>query len=114
MGQAGPKPSENPYWKLVNEQVLKQLPPPDRQMRAAGLSGRVFPALGNHEVWNDADAEGLLSTFPVFKKIRRFRQAPHLQIRLRRCPLYLPMDWHSTTIVSLRAGSLPGPFTKNR
>jgi len=67
-GKQGGKPSDNPYWKLVNEDVLKQLPPPDDQMRAAGLPGRVFPAVGNHEVWNDSDVEGLLSSFPYLKK----------------------------------------------
>jgi hypothetical protein len=67
-GKQGGKPSDNPYWKLVYEDVLKQLPPPDDQMRAAGLPGRVFPAVGNHEVWNDSDVEGLLSAFPYLKK----------------------------------------------
>src|SRR5271169_563639 len=66
-GKQGRTPSENPYWKLVYED-LKQLPAPDRQMRAAGLPGRVFPAVGNHEVWNDSDVEGLLSAFPYLKK----------------------------------------------
>ena len=67
-GRQGAKPSENPYWKLVYEDVLKQLPPPDDQMRAAGLPGRVFPAVGNHEVWDDSDVEGLLTAFPYLKK----------------------------------------------
>jgi len=67
-GKQGGKPSDNPYWKLVNEDVLKQLPPPDKEMRAAGLPGRVFPAVGNHEVWEDSDVEGLLSAFPYLKK----------------------------------------------
>jgi hypothetical protein len=67
-GKQGEKPSENPYWKLVNEEVLKQLPPPDKEMLAAGLDGRVFPAVGNHEVWEDSDVEGLLSAFPYLKK----------------------------------------------
>jgi hypothetical protein len=67
-GKQGGKPSDNPYWKLVNEDVLKQLPPPDHQMRDAGLPGRVFPAVGNHEVWEDSDVEGLLSAFPYLKK----------------------------------------------
>src|SRR5262249_38904185 len=58
-GKQGPTPSENPYWKLVNEDVLKQLPAPDDQMRASGLPGRVFPAVGNHEVWDDSDVQGL-------------------------------------------------------
>ena len=66
-GKQGPTPSENPYWKLVNEDVLKQLPAPDDQMRAAGLAGRFFPAVGNHEAWYDPDFEGVLSTFPYLK-----------------------------------------------
>ena len=64
----GNKPSDSPYWKLVNEDVLKQLPHPDKQMREAGLDGRVFPAVGNHEVWGDTDVEGLLRYFPYLKK----------------------------------------------
>jgi hypothetical protein len=67
-GNQGEKPSDNPYWKLVNENVLKQLPKPDKEMRAAGLDGRVFPAVGNHEVWADSDVEGLLTSFPYLRK----------------------------------------------
>ncbi|HME73114.1 MAG TPA: hypothetical protein VKM54_25085 [Myxococcota bacterium] len=67
-GKQGGKPSDNPYWKLVNEDVLKQLLHPDKKMRAAGLDGRVFPAVGNHEVWGDSDVEGLLASFPYLKK----------------------------------------------
>jgi hypothetical protein len=67
-GKQGGKPSDNPYWKLVNEDVLKKLPPPDGQMRAAGLPGRVFTAIGNHEVWGDSDVEGVLTAFPYLKK----------------------------------------------
>ena len=67
-GKQGGKPSENPYWKLVNEDVLKQLPKPDREMEKAGMPGRVFPAVGNHEVWADSDVEGLLAAFPYLKK----------------------------------------------
>jgi hypothetical protein len=67
-GKQGGEPSENPYWKLVYEDVLKQMPAPDDQMRAAGLPGRVFPAVGNHEVWDDSDVEGLLTAFPYLKE----------------------------------------------
>src|SRR5271166_1170637 len=58
-GAQGSKPSENPYWRLVNDD-LKQLPAADEQMRAAGLLGRMYPAVGNHEVMDDPEAEGLL------------------------------------------------------
>ena len=67
-GKQGPEPSDNPYWKLVYEDVLNQLPAPDEQMRGAGLPGRVFPAVGNHEVWDDSDVEGLLKAFPYLKQ----------------------------------------------
>jgi hypothetical protein len=67
-GKQGPTPSENPYWRLVYEDVLKQLPAPDDHMRTAGLPGRVFPAVGNHEVWDDSDVEGLLQAFPYLKQ----------------------------------------------
>src|SRR5678815_247684 len=49
-GKQGGKPSENPYWKLVYECLLYTSDAADEQMRAAGLPGRVFPAVGNHEV----------------------------------------------------------------
>ncbi len=48
--------------------VLKQLPPPDKEMRAPGLKGRVFPAVGKHEVWDDTDVQGLLAAFPYLRK----------------------------------------------
>jgi hypothetical protein len=67
-GKQGATPSENPYWKLVYEDVLNRLPPPDDQMRTAGLPGRIFPAVGNHEVWADSDVEGLLNAFPYLKQ----------------------------------------------
>jgi Calcineurin-like phosphoesterase len=66
-GKQAASPSENPYWTLVNEEVLKRLPPPDAEMHAAGLPGRMFPAVGNHEVWEDSDVEGLLASFPYLK-----------------------------------------------
>ncbi len=68
-GKQGAAPSENPYWKLVYEDVLKQLPAPDQQMRAAGLPGRIFPAVGNHEVWDHSDVEGLLQAFPYLRQL---------------------------------------------
>jgi hypothetical protein len=68
-GKQGASPSENPYWTLVNEKVLKQLPAPDQEMRSAGLPGRVFPAVGNHEVWDDSDVEGLLASFPYLRQL---------------------------------------------
>ena len=67
-GKQGRTPSENPYWELVYEDVLKQLPPPDGQMRAANLPGRIYPAVGNHEVWDDSDVQGLMSAFPYLKQ----------------------------------------------
>ncbi len=68
-GKQGDKPSENPYWTLIKKQVLQQLPPPDKEMQAAGLEGRLFPAAGNHEVFYDPEVQGLLASFPYLKKL---------------------------------------------
>jgi hypothetical protein len=68
-GRQADKPSDNPYWTLVDKEVLNQLPPPDQEMKKAGMDGRVFPAVGNHEVWADSDVEGLLAAFPYLKKL---------------------------------------------
>jgi hypothetical protein len=67
-GKQGDKPSDSPYWRMVNEDVLRQMPAPDKEMVAGGLPGRVFPAVGNHEVWGDTDVEGLLTLFPYLTK----------------------------------------------
>ena len=61
-------------------------------MRDAGLPGRVFPAVGNHEVWDDSDVEGLLSCLSLFEEVRGLRQTTHLQVRLPRRSLHLPVD----------------------
>lgn len=42
-GLQGSTPFDNPYWQLVNADVLKQLPAPDDQMRAAGLEVAFSP-----------------------------------------------------------------------
>jgi hypothetical protein len=67
-GKQGGKPSENPYWTRVSETFVKQLPP-DNHVKEAGLDGRIFSAVGNHEVWEDPNAEGFLSTFSHLKKL---------------------------------------------
>jgi hypothetical protein len=67
-GAQAATPFENPYWKRVNEGLLKQLPPADQGMRAAGLEGRVFSSPGNHEVWEDQHLTGFFAAFPYLKK----------------------------------------------
>jgi len=68
-GNQGRTVDESPYWKRVNETTLKQLPAPDHEMRAAGLDGRWFMSVGNHEVWADPKIEGTLSAVPYLKKL---------------------------------------------
>jgi hypothetical protein len=68
-GKQGRTVFDSPYWKRVNEEVLEPLPPADSEMRAAGLEGRWFPTVGNHEVWGDPKIEGVLSAIPHLKKL---------------------------------------------
>jgi len=66
-GNQGHLISDSPYWKRVNDTMLKLLPPPDDEMRAAGLDGRWFLSVGNHEVWGDPKIEGTLAAVPYLK-----------------------------------------------
>jgi hypothetical protein len=68
-GNQGTTAADSPYWKRVNDTMLKQLPPPDDEMRAAGLEGRWFIGVGNHEVWGDPKIEGVLSAVPHIAKL---------------------------------------------
>jgi len=68
-GNQGRTLNDSPYWKLVNETMLSRLPPVDDEMRAAGLDGRWFIGIGNHEVWADPNIEGVLSAVPYLKKL---------------------------------------------
>ena len=68
-GNQGRTVSDSPYWKRVNDTMLKQLPAPDSEMLAAGLEGRWFIGMGNHEVWGDPKIEGVLSAVPYLRKL---------------------------------------------
>jgi hypothetical protein len=68
-GNQGRTVFDSPYWKRVDQTLLSQLPAPDASMRAAGLEGRWFPTVGNHEVWGDPKIEGVLSAVPYLKKL---------------------------------------------
>ena len=68
-GNQGRSVSDSPYWKRVNDTMLKLLPAPDSEMRAAGLEGRWFISVGNHEVWGDPKIEGTLEAVPYLKKL---------------------------------------------
>ena len=60
-GNQGLTINDSPYWSRFNDTMLKQLPEPDEEMRAAGLGGRLLMSVGNHEVWGDPKIEGTLS-----------------------------------------------------
>jgi hypothetical protein len=68
-GNQGRTVDDSPYWKRVNDTMLKRLPPPDDEMRAAGLDGRWFIGVGNHEVWGDPKIEGTLNAVPYLRKL---------------------------------------------
>ena len=68
-GNQGRTIQDSPYWRRVNDTMLKQLPPADSEMRAAGLEGRWFLGVGNHEVWGDPKIEGVLNAVPYLKKL---------------------------------------------
>ena len=66
-GNQGLTINDSPYWRRLNDTMLKQLPGPDEEMRAAGLGGRWLMSVGNHEVWGDPKIEGTLNAVPYLK-----------------------------------------------
>jgi hypothetical protein len=68
-GHQGRTINESPYWKRLNEIMLSRLPAPDSEMLAAGLEGRWFIGVGNHEVWADPKIDGVLSAVPYLRKL---------------------------------------------
>ncbi len=68
-GNQGRNVKDSPYWKRLNEEVLTKLPAVDQDMKTAGLDGRFFMSVGNHEVWGDPKIEGVLSAVPYLKKL---------------------------------------------
>ena len=66
-GNQGLSINDSPYWKRLNDTMLKLLPEPDAEMRAAGLDGRWFLSVGNHEVWGDPKIEGTLAAVPYLR-----------------------------------------------
>ena len=68
-GNQGRTVNDSPYWQRVNDTMLKLLPPADNDLLAAGLEGRWFMGVGNHEVWGDPKIEGVLSAVPYLKKL---------------------------------------------
>jgi len=67
-GNQGRTVFDSPYWKHVDRTMMSQLPAPSASMRAAGLEGRWYSSIGNHEVWGDPKIEGVLSAVPYLKK----------------------------------------------
>jgi len=68
-GNQGRTIQDSPYWKRFYETQLKPLPPADAEMRAAGLDGRWFMSVGNHEVWGDPKIDGVLNAVPYLRKL---------------------------------------------
>lgn len=68
-GYQGRTLEDSPYWQRMNDMLLSQLPAPDAELTDAGLNGRYFPAIGNHEVWDDPSIEGVLSATPYLKDL---------------------------------------------
>ena len=106
-GNQGRTVADSPYWQRVNRTMLERLPPPDDEMRAAGLDGRWFIGVGNHEVWGDPKIDGVLSTVPYLKQARGDAGESHLQVRLQRRPLYLPVERQVRLPLALAMGRRP-------
>ena len=98
----------------MNDTMLKKLPAPDDEMRAAGLDGRFFISVGNHEVWADPKDRGRLSAVPYLKKFGVTPEQSHLQVRLQGRALHLSVERQVRLPVALAVGRLTGQNMPNR
>lgn len=64
-GYYGTDPEASIYWRDFKDRLLDRLP----EGAPAGLRGRFFPAVGNHETWLDPDMRGLLTTVPYLTEL---------------------------------------------
>jgi len=103
-GNQGRTVIDSPYWKRVNDTMLKQLPAPDSEMLEAGLEGRWFLAVGNHEVWGDPKDRGRDRRGAVFKEVRCYPGESNLHIRLQRRALHLSLERQIRLPVALAVG----------
>ena len=76
-------------------------------MRAAGLDGRWFIGVGNHEVWGDPKIEGMLNAVPYLQEARRHARKSHLQVRLPGVALHLPVERKVRLPLALALGRRP-------
>lgn len=81
-GFQGTRLDESPYWQLFEDELLKQLPPPDRNL---GLPGRVLAAVGNHETWGDEELSGLMTTMPWLKDLGLSRDRRVYSVPFENC-----------------------------
>jgi hypothetical protein len=112
-GNQGRTVDDSPYWKRVNDTMLKLPPPPDDEMRAAGLDGRWFIGIGNHEVWGDPKIEGTLNAVPY---IRKLGVTPENLITssISETRVSSSSGAANTTIARLRTGTPTGRNTRSR
>jgi hypothetical protein len=107
-GNQGRTVDDSPYWKRVNDTMLKKLPPPDDELRAAGLDGRWFIGVGNHEVWGDPKIEGTLNESLASRRRISSTSSTSATRASSSCGA------ENTTIDRPRIGTRTGRNTKNR
>jgi hypothetical protein len=56
----------SPYWQAFRDELVNRLPRPDPGL---GLPGRLFLAVGNHELWDDDDLAGTLTALPYLRRL---------------------------------------------
>jgi hypothetical protein len=105
-GAQGRTLQDSPYWQRMNRLVLSRLPAPDQEMVAAGLEGRYYPTVGNHEVWDDPNIEGVLSTAPYLTKLGvsptrliytfDFRDTRFIYLWTGKADRFAPSGWDAT------------------
>src|SRR5262249_8790807 len=77
-GKQGPTPSENPYWRLVYEDVLKATAGPGRTDARCRPAWSCFPRRRQSRSVGRLRRPGPVAGFSIPEAVRSFRQEAHL------------------------------------
>lgn len=106
-GHQGMSLDESPYWQLFDKELLSRLPPPDKDL---GLPGRIFATVGNHEIWEDENISGMLTTMPWLKELGLSSDHRRYSMSFRNC-YFIFLDSCDFNTPEDRTGQFT-PFTK--
>ena len=103
-GNQGRTVADSPYWKRVNDTMLKQLPPRGRRNARGRAGGPVVHGRGQSRGLGRPQDRGRAGRRALPEEVRRHAGESHLQVRLQGRPLHLSVERQVRLPVALAVG----------